>query len=109
MLLDGQLAGATGRAATATLARLPSAGQLAPAEAADPAFELELSDAIQGHLLEQLEAINDRLDLVLDQQAQAEAPGITVERILLYAGLVAFLVALSISLVVILLMKLVLP
>jgi hypothetical protein len=109
VLLDGQLAGATGRAATATLARLPSAGRLAPAEAADPAFELELSDAIQGHLLEQLEEINDRLDIVLNQQAQAEAPGFTAERILLYAGLVAFLVALAISLVSILLMKLVLP
>ena len=104
--LDGQLAAVTVPAATATLAQLPTVDQLAPA---DPALEQELSDAIQGHLLEQLEEINDRLELALDQQAPAEAPGITLERILLYAGLVAFLVALSVSLVVILLMKLVLP
>jgi hypothetical protein len=106
--LDGQLAEAAGQATT-TLAQLPAGVRLAPTEAADPAFEPELSDAIQGHLLEQLEEINDRLELVLDQQAQAEPPGITAERILLYAGLVAFMVALAISLVSILLMKLVLP
>jgi hypothetical protein len=107
--LDGQLAGTAGGAATTTFAQLPTADHLAPVEAADPALEQELSDAIQGHLLEQLENINDRLELALDQRAPAGVRGITQERILLYAGLVAFLVALSVSLVVILLMNLVLP
>ncbi len=107
--LDVQLAGAAGPGATAMLAQLPAVDQLAPAAPADPALEMELSDAVQGHLLEQLEGFHDRLELVLDQQTPAGAPGITLERTLLYAGLVAFLVALSVSLVSILLMKLVLP
>lgn len=108
-MLDEQLAQAASREATATLAHLPSLDQVVSADASDPELEMELSDAMQGHLLEQLEEINERLELVLDQQAAEGEPGLSLERILLGAGLIAFLVALSVSLVAMLLMKLPLP
>jgi hypothetical protein len=108
--LDHQLVMvAPSQATTATLARMPTHDELAPKDATDDSLDLEISDAIQGHLLEQLEEINDRLERALDQQAQAGDAGTSTERILLNAGMVAFMVALTVTLVSILLMKLLLP